>query len=54
MSAQPALTHNWFGDRVWRVNGIPHREDGPARVWPDGEAEWWRHGARVDPPEHQP
>ncbi len=43
MTADPVLT----GDGVleWRdPRGRLHREDGPARVFPSGREEWFRHG----------
>ena len=32
------------GDKEWRVNGVLHREDGPAVEYPDGHKEWWVNG----------
>lgn len=30
---------------IWRGEGrIPHCEDGPAIIFPNGDMEWWRHG----------
>ena len=29
---------------VRNSNGLPHREDGPARIYPDGSQEWYRNG----------
>ena len=26
--------------------GILHREDGPAKIWPDGAEEWWVEGRK--------
>jgi hypothetical protein len=31
----------WFDD-----NDEYHREDGPAKVWPDGHKVWYKHGDR--------
>lgn len=27
-------------------NGLPHRDDGPAKIYPDGSEEWYQHGLR--------
>jgi len=32
---------NAAGTRRWCVNGMYHREDGPAVEWSDGDKEWW-------------
>jgi len=31
---------------VWRLNGTPHREDGPAIEWRNGTKEWCINGVR--------
>lgn len=31
--------------RTWYVDGKWHREDGPARIWPDDHKEWWFNNA---------
>ncbi len=32
-------------DATWRdEQGQPHRDDGPASIWPDGEQQWHQHG----------
>ncbi len=32
-------------DVIWRdEHGLQHRDDGPARIWPNGMQEWWQHG----------
>lgn len=28
----------------WTLNGVPHREDGPAIEYPDGDQRWYRNG----------
>ena len=40
------------GTQVWRQNGQLHREDGPARIWPNGDQEWRLNGLlhRTDGP----
>jgi hypothetical protein len=32
------------GTRRWYLDGLLHREDGPAVLYPDGGREWWRFG----------
>ena len=32
------------GSRAWWVNGLRHREDGPALVKANGDREWWVNG----------
>jgi hypothetical protein len=32
------------GREEWWRNGLRHREDRPAMIWPDGRKEWWRNG----------
>jgi len=34
------------GDKTWYLNGIIHREDGPAIEWGDGSKSWWLNGKR--------
>ena len=34
------------GTKVWLINGIYHRDDGPAVEWPDGEKQWFINGER--------
>ena len=29
---------------VYIVDGLEHREDGPAKIWPDGYCEWYLYG----------
>ena len=29
------------GSKIWSVDELPHREDGPAIERPDGSKEWW-------------
>ena len=40
------------GSKEWRLNGLLHRTDGPAREWADGSKEWWQKGQlhRLDGP----
>jgi len=39
------VQHN-YGNISWRVNGLYHREDGPAEIWPDGIKYWHLNGFR--------
>jgi len=40
------------GTKTWNLNGLRHREDGPAVIYNDGAKEWWLNGKfhRVDGP----
>jgi hypothetical protein len=40
------------GDKYWYLNGLWHREDGPAIEWSNGGKEWWVNGMlhRLDGP----
>ena len=33
-----------FNYKVWYLNGLPHREDGPAVEYDGGAKQWWLHG----------
>jgi len=35
------------GDMEWRVNGLFHREDGPALDYSDGKVFWWLDGCPI-------
>ena len=35
---------NYNGVLLHYKNGRVHREDGPAKIWPDGTMEWWFNG----------
>jgi hypothetical protein len=37
---------NDYGSKYWRVNGILHREDGPAVEYMSGGRDWWIDGKR--------
>ena len=37
-------TINIYEDKVWRLNGVLHREDGPAYEWADGTKFWYLNG----------
>jgi len=30
-----------YGNKRWYLNGLLHREDGPAVEYADGNKEWW-------------
>jgi hypothetical protein len=49
---KPTLKIDLLGNKLWRLNGKCHREDGPAIEWHDGSKEWWVNGIRhrVDGP----
>ena len=32
------------GTKHWYLNGLPHREDGPAVEWADGDKVWYLNG----------
>jgi hypothetical protein len=34
------------GGKYWYLNGVLHREDGPAFEWADGSKSWWLNGKR--------
>lgn len=52
MSKQPIKTVNANGTIEYRLNGMLHREDGPAVEWADGHKEWYEYGMlhRLDGP----
>ena len=37
-----------FGDKKWYIDDdlTPHRTDGPAIEWADGDKEWWLYGKK--------
>ena len=41
---QPQLRVYENGDKLWRLHGKLHREDGPAIEWANGDKEWWLNG----------
>ena len=41
---QPTMMVDERGTKVWRLNGMRHREDGPAIEYVDGAKVWWLHG----------
>jgi hypothetical protein len=52
MDNQSELTINEDGIKFWRLNGLFHRDDGPAVEYPDGSKEWCVNGKlhRTDGP----
>lgn len=38
---------DYQGNKTWYLNGVLHREDGPAVEWVNGYKSWWLHGQRV-------
>ena len=52
MKQEPVKTVDAAGTQEWHVNGLLHRLDGPARIWPSGSQEWWVAGQwhRLDGP----
>ena len=37
------------GTSIWYLDGLKHREEGPAVTRLDGTTEWWRFGKRIMP-----
>ena len=46
MKDQPACLIDFKGTERWELSGKPHRDDGPAIIWPDGYKWWYQHGKR--------
>lgn len=44
----PTMTIDYYGTKIWKLNGKLHREDGPAIEWADGRKEWWINDTQVD------
>ena len=36
------LRINKYGTKIWYKDGLVHREDGPAIIWPDGSNFWYK------------
>ncbi len=47
----PKITYNERGDREHKINGLLHREDGPAVEYESGSKSWYLNGhyIRYDP-----
>ena len=43
---KPSFSELPGGSKVWWVNGLLHREDGPAVIYPNGNKEWFLNGFR--------
>ena len=41
---KPKMIISSEGAQLWKLDGLLHREDGPAVIWPDGGQEWWLNG----------
>lgn len=35
-----------YGHKRWTLNGVWHREGGPAIIYADGDHSWYQHGLR--------
>ena len=42
--SEPIMSIASNGDKKWKLNGVLHREDGPAREFRTGRKEWWLNG----------
>jgi hypothetical protein len=47
MSKQPKMKVHPDGSKSWRLNGKPHRTDGPAWEGADGTKMWYLNGNEV-------
>jgi hypothetical protein len=41
MNQQAELEIDIYGTKYWKLNGLCHREDGPAIEYKNGAKEWW-------------
>ena len=41
---KPECEIDSYGNKHWYLNGLRHREDGPAIEYPDGTKEWYLNG----------
>lgn len=46
MSTEPKISVDKDGTQYWFQNGVLHRTDGPAAIWPDGTEYWYQNGQR--------
>ena len=44
---QNGLVIDEHGNKSWWLNGVLHREDGPAVEWVNGHRSWWINGIQV-------
>ena len=45
--SQPEMENSLDGSKYWRLNGLYHREDGPAIEYPNGRKYWFLNGKQV-------
>ena len=45
--SQPEMENSLDGSKYWRLNGLYHREDGPAIEYPNGSKYWCLNGKEV-------
>jgi len=52
---QPTMTVNRYGNKIWKLNGKYHREDGPAIEYANGSKVWYLNGKmhREDGPAYE-
>tara|TARA_R110000868_G_scaffold77151_3_gene221249 strand:+ start:2082 stop:2342 length:261 start_codon:yes stop_codon:yes gene_type:complete len=43
---KPICTINYIGDKIWYLNGLLHRTDGPAIEFSNGDKSWYLNGLR--------
>jgi hypothetical protein len=43
---EPICTTDIKGVIIWRIGAFPHRINGPAILYPNGDALWYRNGYR--------
>lgn len=46
MTNKPKCEIDDAGNKHWILNGVYHREDGPAIEYKNGDKLWWLHGLR--------
>ncbi len=49
MKEQPKCQVDRYGHKHWFLNGLLHREDGPAAEYVGGGKVWYLHGERIHP-----
>tara|TARA_R110000868_G_scaffold75946_3_gene218779 strand:+ start:5587 stop:5778 length:192 start_codon:yes stop_codon:yes gene_type:complete len=50
---QPFCITDKYGSKFWYLNGLLHREDGPAIEWFDGGKYWYYHDNPIECKDHQ-
>tara|TARA_R110000868_G_scaffold77151_3_gene221248 strand:+ start:1825 stop:2085 length:261 start_codon:yes stop_codon:yes gene_type:complete len=43
---KPICEIDSLGTKKWHLNGLVHREDGPAIIWYNGDKSWYLNGVR--------